>query len=291
MKTININYILVLAIVGMFYACTSSTTPEASTNPTSQALKDSSIYELPEEINSENHTWVMDKLIGKPKYDIKKIGILVYNGCNILDVMGPRYVLGQCMGAQTQLIGLAPGNIKTVMGIELVPNTVIDSVDQLDILVIPGGYQGTILACYDEKLHSWIRMIDEQSVFTSSVCTGAWILGGTGLLEGRRATTNWYRAEEMLSKYGASFVEKRYVRDDKYWTAAGVTAGMDMSLAMLQSIWGPKYTQAVMLDMEYDPDPPVEGGSPDKTGFIVYQMMKAMYDMGAQPLLDSLDNL
>ena len=84
-------------------------------------------------------------------------------------------------------------------------------------------------------------------------------------------------------------MEKRFVNDGKYWTSAGVTAGMDMSLAMVNDIWGERYTQAVMLDMEYSPAPPIAGGSPHNTGFVPYQMMKMMYDAGVQPLIDSLE--
>ncbi|MEM8897405.1 MAG: DJ-1/PfpI family protein [Bacteroidota bacterium] len=239
--------------------------------------------------NPESHATVMQMIFGAPTQDIQSIGILVYDGVNELDVMGPRYVLGQAMMARTQLISTEPGSIKTVMGVEIVPDNIIDSVDQLDILIIPGGFKGTIEAAYEEKLHEWIRKIDETSTFTASVCTGGWILGATGLLEGKRASTNWYREEEFLDKYGAIPANERFTRDGKYWTSAGVTAGMDMSLAMMKEIYGDRYVQAVMLDMEYDPAPPVVGGSPEKTDWAVNWMMKAMYDGGVQPLIDSLE--
>jgi len=232
---------------------------------------------------------IMDAILGKPKYNIKDIGILVYDGVNDLDFMGPRYILGQT-GATTRLIAIKPGNIKTVMGVEIVPNTVIDSVNRLDILVIPGGFKGTIEATYDKKLHAWIRMIDQHTTYTSSVCTGGWILGATGLLKGKKASTNWYREEEFLKKYGAIPANERYTQDGKYWTSAGVTAGMDMSLAILKDNWGGKFAKGVMLDMEYDPHPPIKGGSPEKTGWLVEWMMKSMYDAGVNPLIDSLEN-
>ncbi len=241
-------------------------------------------------ITAENHDALMDEMVGDAKYDIKTVGILVYDGVNDLDMMGPMYVLRQLWGVQLELIAMKPGNFTTVMGTEIVPTTVIDSVEQVDILVIPGGFKGTIEGAYDERLLNWIRKIDEKTTFTASVCTGGWILGATGLLQGKKATTNWYRAEEMLKKYGAIFQNQRYVQDGKYWTSAGVTAGMDMSLAIMNEISGEDYTQAVMLDMEYDPAPPIVGGRPDKTKPNVYQMLLAMYDMGAQPLIDSLEN-
>lgn len=241
------------------------------------------------ELTEENHNDVMDMIFGKPKHNITDIGVLVYNGTNTLDVLGPRHVLGQILTADTKLIGIKPGNFKTTSGVEIVPDTVIDSVQQLDILVIPGGFKGTIKNVYNKKLHDWIKKIDSNSVYTTSVCTGAWVLGATGLLKGKKATTHWYRAEEMLEKYGAEYVNERYVQDGKYWSSAGVTAGMDMSLAIINDILGENYTEGVMLDMEYDPKPPIEGGTPEKSSFMMKYLMKDMYDAGVEPLVDSLE--
>lgn len=242
-----------------------------------------------EQFSPENHINTMATIFGEPKYPIKTIGILVYDGVNDLDLMGPRYVLGQAMGVKTQLIALEPGNIKTVMGVEIVPNTVIDSVAQLDILIVPGGFKGTIEAAYNKKLHDWIRKIDKTTRYTGAVCTGVWVLGATGLLENKNASTNWYREEEFLKKYKALPANQRYTQDGKYWTSAGVTAGMDMSLAIMRDIYGERYAQAIMLDMEYDPHPPIEGGTPEKTNWAVNWLMKAMYDGGVNPLIDSLE--
>ncbi len=244
--------------------------------------------QLPEKVEGGNHSFIMDAILGKPKHEIKTIGILVYNGANDLDFMGPRYVFGQT-GSKVLLIATQPGTIRTVMGVEITPTTVIDSVKSLDILVIPGGASGTIQTAHDARVLDWIREIDRTTTYTTSVCTGAWILGSAGLLEGRRATTNWYRAEEMLKKYGASFTNERFTNDGKYWTSAGVTAGMDMSLAVVDDNWGDKFTQGVMLDMEYDPAPPITGGTPEKTSWLVEWMMNSMYDAAVLPLMDSLD--
>lgn len=271
--------LIILLLSGALLSCTQGALQEQT-----PATGDTSI-------TATNHDALMDSFVGSPTKAIKTVGILVYDGVNDLDLMGPRYVLGQLWGVQLDLVATAPGNITTVMGTEIVPTTVIDSVSSYDILVIPGGFRGTIAAAYDERVLSWIRQVDEQTTYTAAVCTGGWILGATGLLEGRQATTNWYRAEEMMQKYGATFVQERYVQDGKYWTSGGVTAGMDMSLAIMQEVWGDAYTQAVMLDMEYDPAPPIIGGTPALTEPGVYQMMLSMYDMGALPMLDSLDQL
>lgn len=242
-----------------------------------------------EHVVSDSGAIFMESLFGKPAHEIKTIGILVYDGVNDLDVMGPRYVLGQAMGVETKLIAINKGNIKTVMGVELVPNTVIDSVSRLDVLIIPGGFTGTVEAVYNKALHTWIRKIDETTVYTGAVCTGVWILGATGLLEGKRASTNWYREEEFLKKFKAIPANERYTHDGKYWTSAGVTAGMDMSLAIMQDIYGANYAQAVMLDMEYDPHPPLLGGTPERTKPAIARMMRTLYDGGLNPLMDSLE--
>jgi transcriptional regulator GlxA family with amidase domain len=288
---------LTLAFTVGLGAC--SRGPESPPHPPTKAAADASTpltaeeqalkARLPEKVDSDNtHAWVMDAILGKPRQVIKTIGILVYDGVNDLDMMGPRYVLGQA-GAQTRLIGIRPGPIKTVMGVQVTPDAVIDDVAQLDILIIPGGFTGTIEAAYNPRVLDWIRRIDQGTVYTGAVCTGVWILGATGLLEGRRASTNWYREEEFLKKYKAIPANERYTRDGKYWTSAGVTAGMDMSLAILNDNWGERYTQGVMLDMEYDPAPPITGGTPEKTGALVAWMMKAMYDAGVNPLIEKLE--
>lgn len=285
------NLIYLLSICLISYGCTSPHTHHEVAPIEKLSSADSLLkLELPDTITTENHSQIMDLILGKPKKDIKSIGILVYDGVNDLDMIGPRYVFGQS-GAKTKLIAIKPGSIHTVMGIEMIPDTVIDSVEHLDILIIPGGFTGTIQAAYDENLHNWIRKIDQGTTYTAAVCTGVWILGATGLLEGKNASTNWYREEEFLTKYGAIPANERFTRDGKYWTSAGVTAGMDMSLAILNDNWGEKYTQGIMLDMEYDPAPPIQGGTPEKTGWLVEWMMNAMYDAGVKPLVDSLEEV
>lgn len=240
----------------------------------------------------ENAIETMEAMFGRPKYAIEEIGILVYDGVNDLDVIGPRYILGQAMGVRIRLVGLHSGVFTTVMGVQMMAETSIDSVQSLDILVIPGGFTATLEAAHNKKLLNWIRRIDKTTKFTASVCTGAWILGATGALENKRASSNWFKEKEFLTKYGAIPANERFTRDGKYWTSAGVTAGMDMSLAMMNAIYGDLYTQAIMLDLEYDPMPSIVGGTPEKTNWAVNWMMTKMYEEGlssTQKQFDSTD--
>lgn len=285
MKIVFINLILLILLV----SCKEKEQTETPKKIEKLSKSDEIIKsKIPDTLTAENHSGIMDLILGKPKQQIKSIGILVYDGVNDLDCMGPKYVLGQT-GNKVQFISIKEGNITTVMGTQIIPNTTIDKVKQLDILIIPGGFKGTIEAAYNEKLQDWIRMIDKNSKYTCGVCTGVWILGSTGLLKDKLAVTNWYEEDKFLKKYGAKPANKRYVNDGKYWTSAGVTAGMDMALAIVNDNWGEKYTQGIMLDMEYDPHPPIQGGTPEKTGFLVEWMMNSMYDAGVNPVIDSLE--
>lgn len=228
---------------------------------------------------------MMKILMKQPKYPVKKIGILLYDGFNLLDAMAPYHTLSELMNVKVFFVAKTKGTVKNQSGLKLQVDSTIAEVQHLDILVIPGGGLETFKASLDTAIINWIQKIDKTSLYTTSVCTGAWILGGAGLLQGKNATTNWYRAEEMMSYYGAQYKKERWVRDGKYWTSAGVTAGMDMSLAIIYELMGKEYTQGVMLDLEYDPKPPIEGGTPDKSEVIVADMMKEMYDMGMLPVI------
>jgi len=233
---------------------------------------------------ARRHQQMMDIIMTQPKYPIKAIGIYLYDGYQTLDAMGPYETLSNLSGVKIFFIAKQRGTIRNQHGMKVLVDTSIDKVTRLDILVIPGGAAETFMQTQDTFLLNWIRRIDRTTTYTTSVCTGAWILGATGLLQGKNATTNWYRAEEMLKRYGATFKDERWVNDGKYWTSAGVTAGVDMCLAIINELMGEKYTQGVMLNLEYNPHPPIIGGSVKNTQPLVRDMMQDMYDMGMQPL-------
>jgi len=234
---------------------------------------------------ADRHKQMMDILFTPPKVPIKKIGILLYDGYNTLDAMGPYHTLAEIMGAKTYFIAKKRGVVKNQRGLEVKVDSSFQDVSSLDILVIPGGAGETFMQTQDTATLNWIRKIDKTTKYTASVCTGSWILGATGLLKGKNASSNWYRAEEVMKMYGANYKEGRWVQDGKYWTSAGVSAGIDMSLAIIDDLLGRKYTEAVMLDLEYDPKPPYDAGVPKKSDPLVADMMKEMYDMLLLPLI------
>ena len=237
---------------------------------------------------ADKHDKMMDILYTPSKVPIKTIGILLYDGYNTLDAMGPYHTLAEIMGAKTFFVAKNRGIVKNQRGLEIKVDSSFADIKSLDILVIPGGATETIMLTQDTETLNWIKQMDKTTKYTTSVCTGSWVLGATGLLKGKNATSNWYRGEEMMKMYGANFKEERYVKDGKYWTSAGVSAGIDMSLAIIDDLLGRKYTEAVMLDLEYDPKPPYNAGIPKKSDPLVAEMMKEMYDMLMLPLIEKV---
>ena len=126
----------------------------------------------------------------------------------------------------------------------------------------------------DGPVHEWLRTADQATTWTTSVCTGSLILAAAGLLAGRRATTHWLAMDE-LGQHGATPVTDRVVFDGKYVTAAGVSSGIDMGLALAGRISGDHVAQSIQLMIEYDPQPPYDAGSPDRAPAEIVDGMRA----------------
>lgn len=190
-----------------------------------------------------------------------KIAILVFEGITALDAVGPYEVLARLPDASVQFVAPQAGIVRTdnrCLG--LVADRGIEEVKSCDLLLVPGGY-GSRLLEEDQGVLRWIREMDEQTRITASVCTGAMVLAAAGLLRGRRASTHWAYSPR-LSELGAEVSEERVTRDGKYATAAGVSAGIDLGLALAVELYGIEEAQAIQLAIEYDPAPPLDAGTP-----------------------------
>lgn len=202
-----------------------------------------------------------------------KVSILIYDGLTALDAIGPYDVLRQVPGWEVEFVGKRPGETRTGAGsLGLVADIGIAEAEDPGILVVPGGDVARVMA--DAELLDWVRAADRVSRWTTSVCTGSLILAAAGLLEGRRATGHWMWLEP-LRDYGADPVGGRWVEDGKYLTAAGVAAGIDMALHLVDREAGPEVAQAIQLGIEYDPDPPFDAGSPAKAPAAIVEMVRA----------------
>ncbi|MET0390086.1 MAG: DJ-1/PfpI family protein [Polyangiales bacterium] len=183
---------------------------------------------------------------------------LVFEGLTALDAVGPYEVLAKLPSANFRFVAPQPGLIATddkLLCLQVADG--IDAVSEADLLLVPGGF-GTRPLMRDERVLAWLRAIDRTTQLTASVCTGALLLAAAGLLRGRRANTHW-ALREQLAELGAIPCADRYVRDGKYATAAGVSAGIDLALALVIELAGPDVARSIQLAIEYDPRPPLDG--------------------------------
>ena len=189
------------------------------------------------------------------------IAIPLFDRFTALDAVGPFQVLVQLPDATTIFVAERPRDVTDDSGaLTLRAEASLADVPHPDIIVVPGG-PGQADQMDDSPLRDWLIAADQTSTWTTSVCTGSLNLAGAGLLDGRRATTNWLAMDE-LARLGATPGQERYVFDGKYATAAGVSAGIDMALALAGRIGGDEMAQRFQLGIEYDPQPPYNAGSP-----------------------------
>jgi transcriptional regulator GlxA family with amidase domain len=129
-----------------------------------------------------------------------------------------------------------------------------------EIIVVPGG-RHTMRCIPDHPILAWLRASSPAARWTTSVCTGSLLLAAAGLLQGAEATTHWLLMP-VLKRLGAVPSERRVVFGDRIVTAAGVSAGIDMALALAERIAGRDAAEGIQLIIEYDPEPPLNAGSP-----------------------------
>jgi transcriptional regulator GlxA family with amidase domain len=177
-----------------------------------------------------------------------------------LDAVGPVQVLAAMPGARVTWVAADPGPQKTDCRMAIVAEQSLSDLPRPEIVLVPGAMDVRPVM-KDARVLAWLRAAHETSRWTTSVCTGALILGAAGLLTGKRATTHWMMLDN-LKAFGAEPVAERIVEDGRIITGAGVSAGIDMALRLVQIVAGDVVAQTVQLAIEYDPAPPFAGGSP-----------------------------
>ncbi|MBL1100993.1 DJ-1/PfpI family protein [Streptomyces coffeae] len=190
---------------------------------------------------------------------VKTIAFVLYPGLTPLDIVGPLQVfaaLGDLVpGYLTVVVGERIEPMSSDTALSLVPSHTFEDMPEPHTLIVPGGLVPTLAAMADESLLRNLRETAARSQVVGSVCTGSLLLAAAGLLEGRQATTHWmYR--DLLARFGATPVVRRWVEDGHFITAAGVSAGIDMALHLVGRLAGNEVARMVQLFIEYDPEPP-----------------------------------
>jgi transcriptional regulator GlxA family with amidase domain len=184
----------------------------------------------------------------------------IYPGMTHLDFTGPHQVLSRFPGAVVT-VASRDGGVVEADGLAFAGTTPLAEVEACDLLCVPGGFSATTVAAEPAFLGE-IRRLAEGARYVTSVCTGSLILGAAGLLKGKRAACHW-AWRDLLPLFGAIPDEGRVVRDGRFITGGGVTAGVDFAFAVLAEIAGRDVAEMIQLGLEYAPEPPFEAGRPE----------------------------
>ncbi|MCW5890897.1 MAG: DJ-1/PfpI family protein [bacterium] len=186
--------------------------------------------------------------------DVRRLGALFFPGFELLDTFGPLEMFGNCQGAiDVVTVAGAAGPVRSAQGPEVVAQYGLADCPPLDLLLVPGGI-GTRDAAQDDVLVDWVRTRSDAAELVMTVCTGTALPAQAGLLDGRRATTN----KAVFSWLETTWPNVRWVRaarwveDGKFVTSSGVSAGIDMALAVIAKLLSPQLADGLALGTEYE---------------------------------------
>ena len=193
------------------------------------------------------------------------VGFVIFPNLTQLDFTGPLQVFHRLPGSRTHIAARSLDPVLSDCALSILPTATFADCCQLDLICVPGGF-GIVDAMADHATVEFVRRQAARASYVTSVCTGAFVLGAAGLLQGRRATTHWAYTD-LLSIVGARFEKARIVQDGNVITCGGVTAGIDFALLVAAEIAGMDVAQSIQLGLElgleYDPAPPFASGHPD----------------------------
>lgn len=190
----------------------------------------------------------------------RRIGMLIFPRMTQLDLTGPYEVLARLPDTAVDLVARTLDPVKTDRGLQIVPTVTFADCPPLDVIMVPGG-PGQQDLMENETVLEFLRKQAASAKYITSVCTGSLVLGAAGLLKGRRATCHW-AAIDHLKLLGAIPVRERVVADGNIVTGAGVASGIDFALKLAAILEGEQVAREIQLQIEYDPDPPFDSGSP-----------------------------
>jgi transcriptional regulator GlxA family with amidase domain len=190
----------------------------------------------------------------------RRIGIIAYPDVQGLDIVGPADAFAAARLAEARetrplyevvLIGLSSKPVVSESGIVFQPKYSIHNSPQLDSLLIPGGRSLRTQPTIQARVAAWVQRQAKQTRRIAAVCTGAYAIAPTGLLDGRKVTTHWRFAEDLAARFPKLKVQANslYVKDGAFYSSAGITAGIDLSLALIEEDFGPHVALGVARDL------------------------------------------
>jgi len=215
------------------------------------------------------------------------VGFVIFPALTQLDFTGPLEVLARMPQSVTHVVAKSEAPVPSDCGLALLPTHTFATCPPLDLICVPGGRSGVVNAMSDRDTIEFVQRQASAAKYVTSVCTGAFILGIAGLLQGRRATTHW-AFTELLPLVGATHEKARIVKDGNVITAGGVTSGIDFGLSVVAEIAGETVAQAIQLSIEYDPAPPFGSGHPDRAPDDVSATVLPRYEQARTAFRDGI---
>jgi cyclohexyl-isocyanide hydratase len=215
------------------------------------------------------------------------VGFVLFPDLTQLDLTGPLQVLARLPQSRIIVAAKSESPIPSDCGLSLVPTHSFANSPPFDLICVPGGVKGVIGAIGDRETIDFVRGQAAGAQYITSVCTGAFVLGVAGLLQGRRATTHWAYTE-LLPLLGAKYEKARIVRDGNLITAGGVTAGVDFGLSVVAEVADETTARTIQLGIEYDPAPPFDSGDPERAPKSIKSALSERYGKARAALRDSI---
>lgn len=184
----------------------------------------------------------------------RTLGALLYDDFELLDLFGPLEMFGNMQGTVVvRTVAEQAGLVRSAQGPQVHADHGLDDCPPLDLLLVPGGI-GTRAQVDNGRLVDWLRARTDELEIAMTVCTGTALLAQAGLLDGRRATTNkmFFAWPEGTWPAVRWVREARWVEDGKFWTSSGVSAGIDMALAVVERIAGSQTAELLATATEYE---------------------------------------
>lgn len=208
---------------------------------------------------------------------------LLFPDVTQLDLTGPAEVFSRLPDTDVHLAWHDTAPVATDCGWSIVPTTTFADCPRADVLFVPGG-NGAFDLFEDAEALDFVRDQAAGARWVTSVCTGSFVLGAAGLLAGYRATSHW-ASLPMLAEFGAVPTRERVVTDRNRVTGAGVTSGIDFALTLAAEIFGADVAERAQLQLEYDPRPPFDHGSPERADARMVQDIAARVQQARLPLV------
>jgi transcriptional regulator GlxA family with amidase domain len=191
-----------------------------------------------------------------------KIAYVLYPDFTGLDLVGPYEVISRWPDAEVHFVARTLAPVRADRGLTVIPTDTPETLPDPDLIVVPGS-ENPLPVMDDQVLVDWLRTAAPGCQWTASVCTGAGLYAAAGLIDGKKTTTHW-GFRDNLRAMGIEVVGDRVVWQGTHISGAGVSAGIDMALALTERVHGRELAQSLQLTIEYDPQPPFDSGSPSK---------------------------